>query len=88
MDKTFILSVLLFRKEWKKLRNRYLDLQKKKMKQFKQYLYKQKRHQREPNKTDEVKNNEVVQKLQFTPSVIVKLKLQEPADDVKKLKVQ
>ncbi|XP_066148052.1 la-related protein 7 [Euwallacea fornicatus] len=96
---------VLPKEEWKKLRNYYLNLQRKKMKEFKQYLKKQK-HSKNPEKDtldkdrvyqytgepyhiDTNKDEQIeekIPKLDFTPGVIVKLKLSEPCVDVKKLK--
>lgn len=92
---------VLSKQEWKKLRNRYLDLQKKKMKEFKQYLNRQKFSQKNYDKKksqpeekdvkDSKENEEVIEevkKLSYIPGVIVKLKLPEPCIDVKKLKTE
>ncbi|CAG9763148.1 unnamed protein product [Ceutorhynchus assimilis] len=76
---------VLSKKEWKRLRNQYLQLQRKKMKEFKQYLYKQKygpkEFEEEPIIAEPIKLN-------YIPGVIVKLKLLEPCNDVKKLKTE
>lgn len=81
------------------MRNRYLDLQKKKMKQYKQYLNRIKYGQKcfdklkktsdieEIKLIEETKTTEEKNKLEFIPGVIVKVKLPEPCFDVKKLKV-
>ncbi|XP_018567612.1 la-related protein 7 [Anoplophora glabripennis] len=79
---------ILSKKEWKKMRNRYLDLQRKNMKEFKQYLHKQNFTQNVTNNQDIDKNSEkeIPPKLEYVPGVIVKLVLPEPCSDVKKLK--
>ncbi|XP_066256466.1 la-related protein 7 [Euwallacea similis] len=91
---------VLPKEEWKKLRNYYLNLQRKKMKEFKQYLKKQKNSKNsdkdkvyqytgEPYHIDINKDEpieEKIPKLDFTSGVIVKLRLPEPCVDVKKLK--
>ncbi|CAG9854708.1 unnamed protein product [Phyllotreta striolata] len=88
---------VLSKPEWKKMRNRYLDLQKKKMKEFKQYLNRQKYSQRNYDKSRKQQQTDVAQfkeepkensapKLEFLPGVIVKLKLPEPVIDIKKFK--
>ncbi|KAL1516922.1 hypothetical protein ABEB36_000753 [Hypothenemus hampei] len=84
---------VLSKKDWKKLRNHYLDLQRKKMSEFKQYLKRQKYSQKNADKNtettehiikDEVKSE--VAKLSYTPGVIVKVKLPDPCSDPKKLR--
>lgn len=75
------------------MRNRYLDLQRKKMKEFKQYLYRNRYSQKSDNgmkKQDNLEtemNESPVTKLEFQPGLIAKLKLSEPCEDAKKLKV-
>ncbi|KAJ8968768.1 hypothetical protein NQ314_002117 [Rhamnusium bicolor] len=90
---------ILSKREWKKMRNRYLDLQKKKMKEYKQ-LRRQKSNQKnlsdnskKPREdysqpVEEEKYIEVATKLEFIAGVIVKLKLPEPCMDIKKLKTE
>lgn len=92
-DKLYIF-VLNIRPEWKKMRNRYLDLQKKKMKEFKQYLNRQRFAPRGYDKNLRKINVEIPQikdepkeKLEFVSGVIVKVKLPEPIIDAKKIKV-
>ncbi|KAJ8949990.1 hypothetical protein NQ318_002400 [Aromia moschata] len=89
---------ILSKKEWKKMRNRYLDLQKKKMKEFKYYLQKKKFNQKynmpkkerddtsTPTEEQLIVKEEVPDKLEYVPGVIVKLSLPEPCLDLKKLK--
>nr|XP_023015015.1 la-related protein 7 [Leptinotarsa decemlineata] len=84
--------------EWKKMRNRYLDLQRKKMREFKQYLNRQKFSAKGHIRTKALKEEagqlveempqreEEPVKLEYVPGVIVKLKLAEPCMDAKKLK--
>lgn len=78
------------------MRNRYLDLQKKKMQEFKKHLYKARFSQanyEEKNKksqeiTEEVRPiEESVPKLEFVAGVIVKVHLAEPLQDPKVVKV-
>ncbi|KAG5893145.1 hypothetical protein JTB14_000409 [Gonioctena quinquepunctata] len=96
--KTYIKELglqVLSKYEWKKMRNRYLDLQRKKMKEFKQYLNRQKyskSHDR-PMKEEggqflEEPSPEVeeVVKLEYVSGVIVRIKLPEMCADPKKLK--
>lgn len=82
---------IMSKKEWKKLRNHYLDLQKKKMKEFKLYLRKHQTNikRKEPYKNkqlDENHDSTEDSKLTYVPGVIVKLTLLEPCNDAKKLK--
>lgn len=89
----------MFRLEWKKLRNRYWEMQRKKMKQLKQHLYKHRLHQ---NNYLDIQNQHVkthsevkVGKVKtendgmhdYTPGIIVKLKLTEPWAEAKIIKV-
>ncbi|EFA00619.1 la-related protein 7 [Tribolium castaneum] len=78
---------VLSKKEWKKMRNRYLDLQKKKMKEFKKHLLKAKFNQpnyEQKSKTPTAKTE--LNKEDFTKGLIVKIKLTEATLDIKKLK--
>ncbi|CAG9824166.1 unnamed protein product [Phaedon cochleariae] len=87
---------VLSKQEWKKMRNRYLDLQRKKMKEFKTHLnrqrFSQKNYDRQKlNKEDSSQPSdetpkEDVAKLEFVPGVIIKMILNEPYMDSKKLK--
>ncbi|XP_057670952.1 la-related protein 7 [Diorhabda carinulata] len=90
---------VLLKPEWKKMRNRYLDLQKKQMREFKQYLHKQKYNQRNfdgpkknysentDNSQENIKNDETT-KVEFVKGVIVKVKLPETVVDTKKIKTE
>ncbi|XP_044270387.1 la-related protein 7-like [Tribolium madens] len=78
---------VLSKKEWKKMRNRYLDLQKKKMKEFKTHLLKAKFNQakyEEKSKAPTTKTE--LKKEDYTKGLIVKIKLAEVSVDTKKLK--
>lgn len=89
----------LFRLDWKKLRNKYLEEQRKKMHELKEQLQKASRiklekckaKQEEENEncdnvaTDETKPSEF--RVKFTPGVIVRLQLDSPIKDVKQFKV-
>lgn len=66
------------------------------MREFKQYLYKQKysnkgghdnTHTEDGEQTSKMSEETLDSKLQYVPGVIVKLHLTEPCSDVKKLKV-
>lgn len=89
---------VLTKLEWKKLRNRYWEMQRKKMKQLKQHLYKHRLHQ---NNYLDIQNQHVkthsevkVGKVKtendgmhdYTPGIIVKLKLTEPWAEAKIIK--
>lgn len=83
------------KKEWKKLRNKYLDLQRLRMKQLKQHMRKVKCNQWgeknkmefEQDETVTVKKENTSSSLEFTPGVIVKVKLNEVCVDPKGFKV-
>lgn len=66
-------------------------MQRDKMKQLKQYLnrtkYSQQNYEENNPKIDVPQKEAQVQKLQFTPNVIVKVSLTEPCSEPKKLKV-
>ncbi|RZC37674.1 la-related protein 7, partial [Asbolus verrucosus] len=74
---------VLSKKEWKKMRNRYLDLQKKKMHEFKRHLLKARFSQanyddkfKKPNENPEQRKTEkMLSKLEFVEGVINELKL-------------
>lgn len=64
------------------MRNKYLNIQREKMKQLKQHLNRVKFSQKIPEvETPENKS------LEFIPNVIVKIKLEEPCSETKKTKV-
>lgn len=80
---------ILSKSEWKKLRNRYLDMQRKTMNVVKQHVYKDKFARTYKDKDffePEVPDSEQVAIKQFTPGLIAKLTLTEPCMDNKKLK--
>lgn len=87
---------VLPKNEWKKLRNQYLDMQKKKMKQLKMHLNKRKfshkydnrlKTMETPPRLIEADNNAAEdEKLKFIPGVIVKFKPFDVNLDAKKLK--
>lgn len=87
---------VLPKNEWKKLRNQYLDMQKKKMKQLKMHLNKRKfsnkydnrlKTMETPPRLMEAENNALEdEKLKFIPGVIVKFKPFDVNLDAKKLK--
>lgn len=74
------------------MRNRYLDLQRKKMKELKTYLHKSKFSrqnyipQENPEQPKSEEGIQKMEKLEFIPGVIVKVKLPEPCINLKKLK--
>ncbi|GJQ83913.1 hypothetical protein Trydic_g19851 [Trypoxylus dichotomus] len=85
---------VLSKPEWKKIRNRYLDNQKAKMKQLKQFLHRKKfiNHADTKQKTEEKNTNGTatkekrIEELTYVPGVIVKIRLLEPCQDAKKAK--
>ncbi|ERL88996.1 la-related protein 7 [Dendroctonus ponderosae] len=91
---------VLSKTEWKRLRNNYLNLQRKKMRELKLYLRQQKYgpNEQSPNFADagetaehgndkiELETPTEATKLAYVSGVIVKLKLLEQCSDVKKLK--
>lgn len=74
------------------MRNRYLDMQKKKMKELKQHLHRAKYARRvedthaNPADTNGKPTEEEGPKIEYTPNVIVKVRLSEPCHDIKKTK--
>lgn len=94
--------IFCFRVEWKRLRNKYLNLQKLKMQQLKQHLrqyqwgeqhtpkwYSHNHYEEENEKIETNQNNKEQKKgLQYTPGVIIKVILDEPVIDVKGMKVK
>ncbi|VEN55461.1 unnamed protein product [Callosobruchus maculatus] len=78
---------ILSKIEWKKMRNRYLNLQRKKMKELKQYLHKQSYNDRKKNSKEEHATKKISKDLEeFVPGIIVKMILPEPCLDAKKIK--
>lgn len=84
------------KKSWKKLRNKYLELQRAKMKQLKQHMRNARWNQwGEKNKMEcEIEENAINKKdnpasnLEFTPGVIVKVELNQACIDPKGFKVK
>lgn len=79
--------------EWKKLRNKYLDMQKRKMKSLKNHLayakWEYKHRQNAARTDDEIKTNEKTEETptsSVTPGVIIKVTLEHPVIDVKTVK--
>jgi La-related protein 7 len=83
------------KRDWKKLRNKYLELQRSKMKQLKQHMRRTRRNQWSDRNKMEIEHEENVDNkkekpsssLEFTPGVIVKVELHEPCTDIKGFKV-
>lgn len=82
MNGVFVFFII--RKDWKKLRNKYLNMQKEKMNQLKKHivLARKKAELSKQNKQTVITGN-----CSFSPGLIVKVKLNEPAVEVKDLKV-
>uniref|UniRef100_A0A6V7L5J3 La-related protein 7 n=1 Tax=Bracon brevicornis TaxID=1563983 RepID=A0A6V7L5J3_9HYME len=87
---------IMAKKDWKKLRNKYLDLQKEKMKQLKQHLRKTRWTQystgdKRENKMEVEENNfeektnpvPAVARFSFSEGLIVKIELDEPCTNPK-----
>lgn len=91
---------IMAKKDWKHLRNKYLELQRAKMKQLKQHLKKKRnqwfnydRTKADKEETEEKEKVSVVDKtpvrsFSFTTGVIVKIELNEPCADPKGLKME
>lgn len=88
---------IMSKTEWKKLRNKYLEMQKKKMKALKNHLaYSKweynKNRQNATRSEEEVKTVETKEAsapaLSFTPGVIIKVTLEHPAIDTKTAKTE
>ncbi|XP_065221458.1 la-related protein 7 [Planococcus citri] len=92
---------ILSKQDWKKLRNRYLEEQRKKMHELKQQLRKARlnREQQEENEAkmkaeeneDKTKGEETPMedaRVKFTPGVIIKLRLDQPVTHVKNFKTE
>ncbi|XP_014276753.1 la-related protein 7 [Halyomorpha halys] len=92
---------VLSKKDWKRLRNKYLDMQKEKMKQLKKHIYlarkkaelskqngasKKNDNSSQQTETIKEKNEENTEGNSFTQGLIVKVKFNEPAIEVKELK--
>ena len=92
---------VMAKKDWKYLRNKYLELQRSKMKQLKQHLWKTRWNQRsnyERNRPEKEGNDEKEKtckeektstvRFSFVPGVIVKVEMDKPCSDPKGLKVE
>ncbi|XP_043505178.1 la-related protein 7-like isoform X2 [Polistes fuscatus] len=91
---------IMAKKHWKHLRNKYLELQRSKMKQLKQHLKKTRDQWNNFDKTksdkEEIEEKEKISNINkttmrsfsFTPGVIVKIKLDEPCTDARSLKAE
>ncbi|CAH1976936.1 unnamed protein product [Acanthoscelides obtectus] len=79
---------ILSKVEWKKMRNRYLNLQRKKMKELKQYLHKQshKDNKKENSAKEHTVKDSSKAIVEFVPGIIIKVVLPEPCLDAKKMK--
>lgn len=80
------------KRDWKRLRNKYLDLQRSKMKQLKQHLrranWNQWGNRVDTEHVEEADNNKKTSSaLEFIPGVIVKVELKEACIDPKGFKV-
>ncbi|KAK9878744.1 hypothetical protein WA026_023675 [Henosepilachna vigintioctopunctata] len=87
---------VLSKQEWKKMRNGYLNLQRKKMKEIKLHLSQSKfskhnsigrNHQNVENRPIKEHLEEKPTKLEYIPGTIVKMTLQEPLQSDKKIKI-
>lgn len=65
------------------MRNKYLNMQREKMHQLKQHLYRAKYTQKTETPPIEIKK----ETLDFIPGVIVKMTVEEPCNEIKKTKV-
>ncbi|KOC60892.1 La-related protein 7 [Habropoda laboriosa] len=86
---------VMAKKDWKYLRNKYLELQRSKMKQLKQHLRKTRWNQwsnYEKNKPEKEENDEkdnpTTCRFSFTPGVIVKIEMDKPCTDPKGFKIE
>ncbi|XP_047368970.1 la-related protein 7 [Vespa velutina] len=89
---------IMAKKHWKYLRNKYLELQRSKMKQLKQHLkktrnqwYNYDRTKSDKEDTEEKEKISAIDKnprLSFIPGVIVKIELNEPCTDPRSLKAE
>lgn len=96
MDAADLGLQIMAKKDWKQLRNKYLHLQRNKMKQLKQHLHKARWNQWGGNRmeTEEVETKSTKEKCEvsvpkfvFTPGVIVKIDLEKPCANPKSFKV-
>ncbi|KAK5639830.1 hypothetical protein RI129_010641 [Pyrocoelia pectoralis] len=81
---------ILSKKDWKKMRNRYLQMQRKTMTDLKKHLYKQRSTDFPTSKTKQREEPKIEETpavvLEFTPGIIVKVALLEPCIESKKMK--
>lgn len=88
---------IMAKKHWKYLRNKYLELQRSKMKQLKQHLKKTrnqwynydrtKSDKEDTEEKEKISTTDKSPRLSFIPGVIVKIELNEPCTDPRSLKV-
>lgn len=92
---------IMAKKDWKQLRNKYLQLQRNKMKELKQHLRSPRWNQwgsnydrKDKMDTEEVDKKDLKEKMEssapkfsFTPGVIVKIEFDEPCSNPKSFKV-
>ncbi|XP_043286533.1 la-related protein 7 [Venturia canescens] len=98
MDAADLGLQIMAKRDWKQLRNKYLQLQRNKMKQLKQHLHKARWNQwgssnriegEEVEKKSTKEKSEVsTPKFVFTPGVIVKIELEEPCSNPKNFKLE
>lgn len=70
------------------MRNKYLNMQREKMRQLKQHLNRAKFSQKNTEQPEIKKDTPENKTLEFVPGVIVKMSLEEPCSEVKKTKVR
>lgn len=77
-----------YRKEWKQLRNKYLNLQKQKMKKLKEQFHRNRFvNTVYPTAENTSEAEQEPPRFQFTPGAIVNIELNDIVPDVKKFKV-
>ncbi|XP_046838555.1 la-related protein 7 [Vespa crabro] len=89
---------IMAKKHWKYLRNKYLELQRSKMKQLKQHLKKTrnqwynydrtKSDKEDTEEKEKISATDKTPRLSFIPGVIVKIELNEPCTDSRSLKAE
>nr|XP_050865493.1 la-related protein 7 [Vespula vulgaris]XP_050865503.1 la-related protein 7 [Vespula vulgaris] len=89
---------IMAKKHWKYLRNKYLELQRSKMKQLKQHLKKTrnqwynydrtKSDKEDTEEKEKISTTDKSPRLSFIPGVIVKIELNEPCTDPRSLKAE
>ncbi|XP_012286644.1 la-related protein 7 [Orussus abietinus] len=99
IDGTEIGMQVMAKKDWKRLRNKYLELQRNKMKLLKQHLKrarwnqwnshdKLKTEKEEAEETNNQKEQNTAPSITFVPGVIVKIEMEEPCSDPKSFKAE